>query len=124
APLHVHGGHLHRPVRPRARTGWGGATHGCDPAARHERQAGHRRQLRPDEVMLDLGSPETMIQALRLSLRYASGGEDAIAENAVPRWTAGGPADRDSQDRMLAHNVSLPLLLPVMIQVPTHKGPA
>jgi len=80
-------------------------------------------QLRPDEVMLDLGSPETMIQALRLSLRYASGGEDAMAENAEPRRTAGGPADRDSQDRMLAHNVSLPLLLPVMIQVPTHKGP-
>src|SRR5437868_8709134 len=45
------------------------------------------------EKKKNLGSPETMIQALRLSLRYASGGEDAMAENAEPRLTAGGPAD-------------------------------
>ena len=80
-------------------------------------------QLRPDEVMLDLGSPETMIQALRLSLRYASGGEEPIAEDREHPRSADGSPKQKSEDRMLAENVSLPLLLPVMIQVPTHKGP-
>src|SRR5437016_10399904 len=40
--------------------------------------------LRPDEIMLDLGSPETMIQALRLTMQHAGGKDVDAGDSGAP----------------------------------------
>jgi len=76
--------------------------------------------LRPDEIMLDLGSPETMIDALRLTMQYASGKE--APENPLGLDRIQEPNSVEGR-ASAADNGSLPPLVPVMIEVPSVSTP-
>jgi len=77
-------------------------------------------QLRTDEIMLDLGSPETMIDALRLTMQHASGKEDPENPLGPDRIQEPGSAERQASG---AENGSLPPVVPVMIEVPPVSTP-
>jgi len=69
---------------------------------------------------LDLGSPETMIDALRLTMQYASGKE--APENPLGLNGIQEPNSAEGQ-ASAADNGSLPPLVPVMIEVPAVSTP-
>src|SRR5207249_2017765 len=79
--------------------------------------------LQGDELMLDLGSPETMIEALKLSLRYADekgqAAPDAAKRPLIPR----PPRRRAAEIGSLRDpDASLPTLVPLMIEWRTAHG--
>src|SRR5437867_11895699 len=74
-----------------------------------------------DELILDLGSPETMIAALKLSLQYADERPHADPEIArTKRW----PPRRGEPGigKAVPERTSLPALVPVMIEWRTAHG--
>jgi len=79
--------------------------------------------LQGDELMLDLGSPETMIEALKLSLRYADEKGLATPEPAKPPRMPKPPRRPTAEIRTLRdqHGV-LPPLMPLMIEWRTPHG--
>src|SRR5206468_9809616 len=79
--------------------------------------------LRCDELVLDLGSRETMIEALKLSLRYADEKGHAAPEAAKRPWIPGPPRRRAAEIGSLRDPVaSLPSLVPLMIEWRTAHG--
>jgi len=79
--------------------------------------------LRPDEIMLDLGSPETMIQALRLTMQHASGKDVDAGDSEAPVAVGGMQNPNSIEDSASTENGSLPPLVPVMIEVPPVSTP-
>jgi len=79
--------------------------------------------LRGDEIMLDLGSPETMIEALKLSLRYADEKAHPVPEVAKPPRMP-GPLRRNAVEigASLDRPSSLPPLVPLLIEWRTPHG--
>jgi len=77
--------------------------------------------LSGDEVILDLGSPETMIVALKLSLQHAD--ERAHADPEIAR-TKRGPPRRGEPGigKAVPEHASLPALVPMMIEWRTAHG--
>src|SRR2546426_896374 len=73
--------------------------------------------LQGDELMLDLGSPETMIEALKLSLRYADekGHAASVAEN-LPRMPKPPRRRAAEMPSLRGPDASLPPLVPLMIE--------
>src|SRR5256712_11394656 len=73
--------------------------------------------LQGDELMLDLGSPETMIEALKLSLRYADekGHAASVAEN-LPRMPKPPRRRAAEVPSLRGPDASLPPLVPLMIE--------
>ena len=73
--------------------------------------------LHGDELMLDLGSPETMIEALKLSLRYADEKAHAasVAEN-LPRMPKPPRRRAAEMPSLRGPDASLPPLVPLMIE--------
>src|SRR3989449_427729 len=73
--------------------------------------------LQGDELMLDLGSPETMIEALKLSLRYADEKSLATpeAEN-LPRMPKPPRRRAAEMPSLRGPDASLPPLVPLMIE--------
>jgi len=74
-----------------------------------------------DELILDLGSPETMIAALKLSLQHAD--ERSHAEPELAK-TKRGPPRRGEPGigRNVPEHASLPTLVPLMIEWRTVHG--
>src|SRR3989442_14631251 len=73
--------------------------------------------LQGDELMLDLGSPETMIEALKLSLHYADEKGVAAREAAEkPRKGKTPPPTAAESGPVREHTWELPPLLPLMIE--------
>src|SRR5438046_4416680 len=79
--------------------------------------------LRPDEIMLDLGSPENMIQALRLTMQHASGKDVDAGDSEAPVAVGGMQNPNSIEDSASTENGSLPPLVPVMIEVPPVSTP-
>ena len=79
--------------------------------------------LRPDEIMLDLGSPETMIQALRLTMQHASGKDVDAGDSEAPVAVGGMQNPNSIEDSASTENGSLPPLVPVMVEVPPVSTP-
>src|SRR2546427_1718817 len=73
---------------------------------------------RPDEIMLDLDSPETITQALRLTMQHASGKGVDAGDSEAPVAVGGMRNPNSSEDNASTENGSLPPLVPVMIEVP------
>src|SRR5437867_3846687 len=79
--------------------------------------------LQGDELMLDLGSPETMIEALKLSLRYADEKGQAAPEAAKRPLIPRPPRRRAAEIGSLRDpDASLPTLVPLMIEWRTGFG--
>ena len=79
--------------------------------------------LQGDELMLDLGSPETMIEALKLSLRYADEKGHAAPEAAKRPLIPRPPRRRAAEIGSLRDpDASLPTLVPLMIEWRTAHG--
>src|SRR5438093_241219 len=79
--------------------------------------------LQGDELMLDLGSPETMIEALKLSLRYADEKGHAAPEAAKPPLIPRPPRRRAAEIGSLRDSgASLPALVTLMIEWRTARG--
>ena len=73
--------------------------------------------LHGDELMLDLGSPETMIEALKLSLRYADEKAHAASVAENPPRMPKPPRRRAAEIASLrGPGASLPPLVPLMIE--------
>src|SRR5207237_10249774 len=70
--------------------------------------------LRPDEIMLDLGSPETMIQALRLTMQHASGKDVDAGDSEAPVAVGGMQNPNSIEDNPSTETGSLPPLVPVL----------
>jgi len=77
--------------------------------------------LAGDELILDLGSPETMIAALKLSLQHAD--ERSHSEPELAK-TKRGPPRRGEPGigRNVPEHASLPTLVPLMIEWRTVHG--
>src|SRR5436309_2725082 len=77
--------------------------------------------LSGDEVILDLGSPETMIAALKLSLQHAD--ERAHADPEIARTKRGTPRRGEPGiGKQVPQHASLPALVPMMIEWRTAHG--
>ena len=79
--------------------------------------------LRPDEIMLDLGSPETMIQALRLTMQHAGGKDVDAGDSGAPVAVGGMQNPNSIEGNASTETGSLPPLVPVMIEVPPVSTP-
>src|SRR5437870_7878982 len=76
--------------------------------------------LRPDEIVLDLGSPETMIDALRLTMQYASGNDAPENPLGLDRIQEPNSVERRAS---AAENGALPPLVPALSDAPPASTP-